>query len=432
MKEENILASLIDWNLWGNFDDVLKERENQPELPAVSFALVIKGIRRSGKSMLSYLIAEKKFDAKSSLFINFEDPRLGKLTSEDILKIVEIYQKKVSDGNLPSLLVLDEVQNIKGWERVVRLYSEAKKINVIVTGSSSKLMSEEYSTVLTGRHIDFELFPLSFREVLAWNGINIDELSVFKNKGKVLSLFDKYMKFGSFPAIVKEDLEKEKIRILREYYRDILYKDIVKRFGIREIDKLEELARIYLSNISTLQSFNKLKNILRISLDSVERFSKYFEIARLFHFIRKLDISLRRQIMAPRKVYSADIGFYNCLGFKFSENIGRLMENLVTIELFRRKSYWHGNWEIFYWRDYQQKEVDFVVKEGLDIKQLIQVTYASGKDEIEKRELKAMVKASDLLRCRNLLVITWDYEDELEFKERKITFKPLWKWLLKS
>jgi hypothetical protein len=135
-------------------------------------------------------------------------------------------------------------------------------------------------------------------------------------------------------------------------------------------------------------------------------------------------------MISPKKVYCIDNGFVETMSFKASEDFGRLMENLVAIELMRRKSYWFKNQEIYYWKDYQQNEVDFVVKEGEMIKQLIQVTYASNKDEIEIREIKGLLKASELLDCNNLLIITWDYEDETIVENKKIVFKPLWKWLL--
>ena len=143
----------------------------------------------------------------------------------------------------------------------------------------------------------------------------------------------------------------------------------------------------------------------------------------MFLFFKKFGYSLKQQILSVRKIYCIDTGFFNAIGFRFSENI-------VAVELLRRKSYWHNNYEIFYWKDYQQHEVDFVVKEGLRVKQLIQVTYASSKDEIEKRELKALLKAGNELKCRDLLIITWDYEDEEEIDNKRIRFLPLWKWLL--
>jgi predicted AAA+ superfamily ATPase len=144
--------------------------------------------------------------------------------------------------------------------------------------------------------------------------------------------------------------------------------------------------------------------------------------------LEKFSFGARERMVSPLKVYSIDTGISNAIGFRFMENFGKLMENLVAIELQRR--FRRPNFEIYYFKDYQQNEVDFVIKEGLKIKKLIQVTYASGKDEIEEREIKALIKASDLLKCEDLLIITWDYEDEIEVEGRKIIFKPLWKWLL--
>lgn len=429
MVDETLaFEALVDWNLWGNFRREIRGRECEIKLPTRNLILAIKGVRRSGKSFLSYSIA-KNFREDETLILNFEDPRLKNLSANEILKVVEIYQKK-ANPLLPKLLVLDEVQNVKGWENVARLFSEGKNVRVIVTGSSSKLMSEEYATVLTGRHIDFELFPLSFREMLRWNDLKLSEIEIYKNKSKVLYLFEKYVMYGGFPEIVLTKDEREKINILRTYFNDIIVKDIIKRFEVREIEKIENLAKIYLSNISTLQSFNRVKNIVKLSLDSVERFSRYFEIARLFLFVPKFSYSLSQQVLTQKKVYCIDNGFFHAFGFKVSENIGKLMENLVAIELFRRKNYWFNDWEIFYWKDYQQREVDFVVKEGLNFKQLIQVTYASGMDEIEKREINGLIKSSYELKCNNLIVITWDYEDELKIEDKTIRFLPLWKWIL--
>ncbi|MFH7882519.1 MAG: DUF4143 domain-containing protein, partial [Candidatus Aenigmatarchaeota archaeon] len=156
------------------------------------------------------------------------------------------------------------------------------------------------------------------------------------------------------------------------------------------------------------------------------------ENSYLFFILERYSPKLKEQIIAPKKIYCVDTGIVNAVSFRTSENFGKLMENLVGVELVRRKNYWYKNLEIFYWKDYQQNEVDFVLKNGLKVKQLIQVTYASSKDEVEKREIKSLVKASNLLKCKDLLVITWDYEDQQKIKNKKIVFKPLWKWLLES
>jgi len=194
---------------------------------------------------------------------------------------------------------------------------------------------------------------------------------------------------------------------------------------------LRELARYYVSNSAMKVSFNKLKNILGVkSVQTIKNYSHYLSNAYLIFLIEKYSPKLKTQYISPKKVYCVDNGIINTIGFKISQNIGNLMENLVAIELLRRKSYWFNDWEIYYWEDYRQNEVDFVVKEGQNIRQLIQVTYASDIYEVNEREIKALIKASKLLGCKNLLVITWDLEDETRINNRVIRYIPLWKWLL--
>jgi predicted AAA+ superfamily ATPase len=194
---------------------------------------------------------------------------------------------------------------------------------------------------------------------------------------------------------------------------------------------LKELGRYYVSNAAKEISFNKLKNILNVkSVQTIRDYSQYLSNAYLIFILEKYSPKLKQQMIAPKKVYCIDNGIVTTIGFKISEDFGKLMENLVGIELLRRKSYWYKNVEVFYWKDYQQNEADFVIKEGLEIKQLIQVTYASSKDEIEKREIRALLKAGKLLKCKNLLIITWDYEDEIKVNNKIIKCLPLWKWLL--
>jgi len=359
MTKEEILKILVDWNYWGNYKDesiertkYLKELEGFVNSKEV---LVIKGVRRSGKStfLLQFVksfIEKKQISAKDVLVINFEDPRWVKLNLNLLNKIYEIYLEEL----LPSknhYVILDEIQEIKGWEKFVRFLSEAKKISVFVTGSSSKLLSEEYATLLSGRHIDLEIYPLCFEEFLLFNDIKIDtKITRIKLRHKIKNLLKKYFEFGGFPkiALVKE---KEKKAILENYFRDILIKDVQRRFEIREVEKLEELAKYYLTNISTIQSFNRVKNIVGLSLDSVQRFSKYFSIARLFFFVPKFSFSLKQQILNPKKVYSIDVGLKNIVSFRFSKDKGRIMENIVFLELFKRK------YQIFYWKSIKQKEV---------------------------------------------------------------------------
>ncbi|MFH7873603.1 MAG: ATPase, partial [Candidatus Aenigmatarchaeota archaeon] len=153
-------------------------------------------------------------------------------------------------------------------------------------------------------------------------------------------------------------------------------------------------------------------------------------IARLFIFLDNFSFSVKEQARSKKKVYTIDLGLYKIHGFKTSENIGRVMENIVMISLAEKMEF-NPLLKVFYLKSYDF-EVDFVLKEGIKIKQIIQVTYASSKDEVENREIRNLVRASNQLRCKNLLVITWDYEDEIKVKNKRIFFKPLWKWLLES
>lgn len=439
MNERELLEILADWNFWGNFDEKLVARPayqtRMKSLFGAKVALVLSGVRRAGKSSIAYLFLinnlKTELEANDTLIVNLEDPRFpAGLDANDLVKVYETYLKNLSPS-ADHLVVLDEVQNVRGWENFVRYLIESKKIKTIVTGSSSKLMGNEISTALTGRHVDIEVFPLDFTEFIAFNGLKLDSpLDVVKNRIKILSLFDLYLKYGGFPEVVLSDSPTRKRALLTSYFEDITAKDIVRRFGIREIEKLENLVGAYTTGISSLQSFNRLKNLLGVSLDTVERHSKYLEIARLFIFLKKFGYSAFEQIRSVRKVYIIDLGFYYVRGFRFSENIGKLMENVVVIELLRRKSMNTAS-EIYYWKDRQQREVDFVLKEGQEIKQLIQVTYSSGRDDIERREIEGLLKASKELKCNDLLVITWDYEAEKEeIKGKQVRFVPLWIWLL--
>ena len=214
--------------------------------------------------------------------------------------------------------------------------------------------------------------------------------------------------------------------MLNNYFRDILIKDVQSRFNVRQTVKLEELAKYYLTNISTLQSFNRVRKLLNLSLDTVERYSKYFSIARLIFFIPKFSFSVREQILNPKKVYCMDTGLRNMVSFKFSEDLGRIAENIVFLNLL----FGNGDKEIYYWKDKQQREVDFVVKEGLKVKELIQVCWGIEEEETERRETMALIKAMDEFKLKQGLIITEDIDKEEEVNGKRIVYKPLWEWLI--
>ncbi|MFQ6056619.1 MAG: ATP-binding protein [Methanosarcinales archaeon] len=346
-----------------------------------------------------------------------------------MLKVFEAYKEIVRADKKP-LIVLDEVQEVKNWEKFVRSVHEKDEAKIIVTGSSSKLMSEEFATLLTGRTIEIKLFPLSFAEFLKFNNIEIKEqFEALIKKEELIKLLREYVEFGSFPEVTLESNEKLKKEIARKIYEDSLFKDVAKRYRIRNIVKLETLAKYYLSNISSPITFNRISKFLKLPVKTVELYSKYLETSNLLFFLKRFSFSVKMQENSPRKVYAVDVGLPNTIGFRFLENYGKLMENIVTIELLRKKFYFSPLFEVYYYKA-NDKEVDFVLKEGLKIKQLIQACYNIEDFNVKERELNALVKASKELKCKNLLVITWDYESVEEFKNKKIKFLPLWKWLL--
>lgn len=428
MRRDEILKILVDWNYWGTYKDESVERgryiENLNHLLKIGEIIVIKGVRRSGKSTLMLQhIRKSRREEKNTLVVNFEDPRFRNLNLELLEKIYEVYQEELQPDR-EHCVILDEVQEVEGWEKFARYLHEAKKVQVFITGSSSKLLSDEYSTLLAGRHVDIEIFPLSFSEFLEFKGVSIlSRIEVIKFRHRIKKLLDEYLEFGGFPKVVL--IEEGKEELLNNYFRDILIKDVQRRFKVRETRKLEELAKYYLTNISTQQSFNRARKLLKLSLDTVERYSKYFSVARLIFFVPKFSFSLKEQILNPKKVYCMDLGLRNIVSFKFSEEIGRIVENVVFLNLLFR----NRDKEIYYWKDKQQREVDFVLKRGLKIEQLIQVTYVSSEEEIDVREERVLIKASEDLNCEDMLVITRDYEAEKELKGKRIMFMPLWKWL---
>ncbi|NOZ81593.1 MAG: ATP-binding protein [Candidatus Micrarchaeota archaeon] len=377
----------------------------------------ILGVRRCGKSVLALRI----FRNKKYGYINFDDERLAGIEARDLNKILEVFYELY--GNDLEHIILDEPQNVEKWELFASRLRRTKK--VIITGSNSKLLSGELATTLTGRYISFTLFPFSFREVLEFRGVEIEELTTPKRAEVFKSLKD-YVELGGFPERFKFGK-----RIINEIYSSILTKDILRRAKIKKATELKRVSNFLISNFSKEFSYTSLKNITSVRhLSTISKWIDLLEQAYLIFVVERFSFKLKKPLFAPKKVYCVDTGLANTVSFKTSENLGRLAENLVFLGLLRKKYYVNLGLEIYYYKDALQHEVDFVVKEGPGIKQLIQVTYASARDEIEKREIRALRKASKTLKCRDLFVITWDYEGEEVADRKKIKFVPLWKWLL--
>ena len=380
---------------------------------AVPNILAILGVRRCGKSIFSWQILRGKIG-----HINFDDERLLNFDVMDFDKILQAFYELYGDIEY---IILDEPQNVRGWELFANRLRRTKK--VIITGSNSKLLSGELATHLTGRHVDFILYPFSFREFLIYNDFVFDRIDYHSTKkiGLVKRYLDEYMRIGGFPEVYLLGRD-----ILTRIYSDIIEKDILKRFKIKKKATFKEFAKYLISNHSSEFTMSKLSKIFNIKdIHTVRNWIDAMKDTYIIFTLERFSFKLKEQIIAPKKVYCVDHGLANSIGFRFSENLGRLMENLVAIELKRRGK------EVYYWKDYQQREVDFVIKEGLNVKELIQVCYDIEDLSTKNRELRALIKASKELKCKNLKVITWDYEGREEFRNREIEFIPLWRWLLR-
>ncbi|MCM8829550.1 MAG: ATP-binding protein [Candidatus Omnitrophica bacterium] len=433
MDKNLILEILNDWNFWNKDQETGKERKGYLKrclsLLKSNVVIAIIGIRRAGKSYLMRQIAKHLIstgvEPRNILIINFEDQRFTELYPGILQEIYERYLEFLYPTGKP-FIFLDEVYNVPGWERWVRTVHELGKAKIIISGSSSKLLGSELSTVLTGRHLDVYIYPLDFNEFLSFRDITIDDrMDIISKKIEIKALIREYIEWGGFPEVV---LGANKRILLLTYFDDILTKDIERRYKIRKGELLRMLGKFYLTNIATHMTFNSIGKFLNASTLTVEKFSSYLEEANLVFFIRKFSYSVKEQEKSPRKLYAMDIGMANSIGFKFSENLGRLIENVVSLKLKKEQSF-NPDLEVYYWQ-HNNKEVDFIIKEGLKVTKLIQCCWNIDEFGIRKRELKPLMAAMEKFKLNEGIVITGDYEKDEEVNSKVIRYTPLWKWLL--
>ncbi len=373
----------------------------------------IVGPRRAGKTWYFYSLLPL---FPQPMYVNFEDIAFRNMSPEEFFEVIKIFAELKYK---PKTLFLDEVQTISSWNVLVRsLYDRGYRI--FVTGSSSKLLSREIATQLRGRTLTYLLLPFSFREFLTAKNIS-REVHTYEQRGTILKHLREYLDCGGYPEVV---LSEDKDRILREYFTEIFYRDFVERHRIKSIDFGKFLFEFAFQNFSTEISMRKIKNFFgkNISNTTLYDYVDKIQDTLTVFFLDKYSHSVYERSSWPKKIYVCDTGISRILGY--TEDIGRKMENVVYLELLRDINNYPLR-SVYFYKFKAGEEVDFVVKEGSEIVECIQVTYASGKDEIEKREIRALEKASEELRCKKKTVITWDYEEEGE-----IRYIPLWKWLL--
>jgi predicted AAA+ superfamily ATPase len=394
--------------------------------------VAVIGPRRAGKTYFMYQTAQELLDKgytkKNIVYLDFEDYRFLNLGDYSLLETViyELFEEK--EGRI--VLLLDEVQNLEEWERWLRTLHNKQRYYIVISGSSSKLLAKEIATSLRGRYLNKIILPFSFKEFIRFKHFSLEYRELPEHRGRLLNLLREYLEFGGFPEVVKKEDAREKVDLLRTYFETIFYRDIVDRHKIRNVSLIDTFVKHAFASFGKYFSLSKterhFKSLgMRVSKKTLATYLKYLEEAFFIFTLDKLSPKLKERVQQPKKVYGIDTGFYT-LNPTFSEDIGIKMENLVAIELLKKRLY-NPLVELFYWKDYAGNEVDFVLKDGTNIKQLIQVTYASTFNEIGDRELTALRKAGNELNCNDLVVLTWDYE---AVGENGIMFIPLWKWLL--
>ncbi len=401
----------------------------------------IIGPRRAGKTYLMFStighLLKSGVEKDATIYINFENRKLLPLTAEYFNDLIEIiHAKMLFDKHDRIFLFLDEVQRVEEWEKYVRsIYDEFKgQIKIFISGSTSELTGSDLGYLLTGRHLTTVVNPLSFRDFLSFKGHDIGNGFLIEQDIAVIKeMLREYLEYGGFPEVTLPGSNKEDL--IQTLFTDIINRDILPKTK-RRGEIVEDLAYFLCSNSGKLASFSKLTRMLssigiKVSVPTLEKYFAIMKDSFLFFDLKIYSYRVKDQMQYPRKIYCIDTGFINFAGFKFSEDRGRLIENLVAIEL-QRVKFQNSIIDIFYWKDQQDREVDFVIRKGLKVEQLIQVTYASNKDEIKQREIKGLLKAAEEFGCENLLMITWEYEGEDVNDGKKIVYEPLWKWLLEE
>lgn len=378
---------------------------------------VLQGIRRSGKSSLFKLIINhlmQSIDAKSILYINLDDPFFINYSNDptsfyEIIQTAEtLTQQKIK------YLFLDEVQAISGWEKYVKsAYDSEMFTKIFVTGSNSSLLNGEYATLLTGRYLATKVNPLSFSELMQINKIN-NNLELHSNLPKVLNLLDEMLAYGSFVEVyaAPENIKRD---LIASYYETILLKDCVTNFSIRDVKSFKELSFYLISNIASLFSYSSLSRAIKISDVSVKDYIFALESSYLFTELRHFSYSLKEQSNTSKKLYLTDNSFMK-LSFSFSNNHGKLLENLVFTELQKTGA------EIYFYN--KDQECDFIVKDGEKLT-AIQVCYELN-EQNQKREINGLLKLPFPVDKR--LIITYNQNITIN----SIKAIPFWEYFFDS
>jgi hypothetical protein len=382
---------------------------------------VITGVRRCGKSVLMQRMRNET--AESDYFLNFEDDRLATFSQEDFQLLYEVLLELFGEQ---TTFYFDEIQNIPGWEVFVRrLYNSGNK--VVVTGSNATLFSDELGTRLTGRYVQLSIYPFSFHEYAKYKNLALVEKSEFSTKqaSQMKQIFNEYCKQGGIPEYIRN----QQVDYLHGLYESIIFRDIVVRYKLPSIAILKQLVFFLASNCSKETTYVALQKLLGLgSSTTIADYCAYLENSYLCFFVNRYALSVKKQLRSAKKVYFVDHALAKTLGFSFSEDYGRMLENIVYIELRRRYR------DIYYHQE--KKECDFVIHEGNKIKQAIQVCQTLSDPLTRERELAGLLEALQTYDLAEGYILTEQESGEehiqLVDKTVRIRIMPVWRWLVNN
>lgn len=381
---------------------------------------VILGPRRAGKSVFSLMLLKDRPFA----YFNFDDESVY----EEKFDYDELLRELHSVYGDTKHILFDEIQNLPKWELFVnRLHREG--YNLVLTGSNARLLSKELATALTGRHIPIEILPFSFKEFLRAKKYEVspDKLLLPEEKRKFLNLLEQYLVNGGYPEVTTKDLDPR--GYMDTLFDSLLFKDVVKRHNIRFAEQIDNLGSYLIDNVSNQYTLRKLASVLDFKSGvTLERYIRYLTDAYIIFSLRRYSYKSGERLKSPKKTYVVDNGFVTAKAIQHSPDKGKLLESLVFTELI--KSGLEPNRDLFYYKTRNDREIDFVIKNGATVVELIQVAYDMNDPEVEKREVRALIEAGGELGVERLTILTWDEKRELRKDGVTITCTPVWERFL--
>jgi predicted AAA+ superfamily ATPase len=429
MNTEILKKIIVEWLGEKVFPPLVKRDTPDLVLEHASEIIAAAGPRRAGKTCYMYqliqdLMGQGNWSREDILFIDFEDYRLTDFTAADTDVLLAAFHQVT--GKAPTFLFFDEIQRLPGWSRVLRTLHNQNRYRIVVTGSNAGLLEKEIATELRGRCRNILILPFSFPEFLRFHGIPHDERTLLTPaRGRILKAFEQYLKEGGFPEVVKKEIISEKRELLQTYYRSIFYRDILERYNIKAKTVLEAIMRYILNTYSDLFSISMFEKELKRhhlpgSKQTISNYLGYLQEAFFVIAHDKFSYSPRQRIMNPKKIYLLDTGF-SLLSTDYSENRGKLLENAVAVEMFRRGV------ECFYYKG--RRECDFIVKRGTKPEAAIQVCWGLTQKN-EAREFRGLREAMKAFDIEEGFILTNDEERGLTMEGTKIQIMPVWKWLM--